>query len=244
VLVQGLATVRDSDLQAGCDRYVRSAMNKIPSAYKGQPGFLLRRQAWYFTRIWVLVTPLRILWWPGGRLDETPKRWDAPEGTSAPPSDPAPKGPGLGSWQEDPADWRAAAKHAPDLGAPVLTVAGTDGFPVPFRMHGATTTESGFDLKVPAGMPAPAQGPACLTFHAHAEEFTGQENIVFVGQVEKSGDQGHFKVERLLPDFSLAGNKLQVTMAFFSAARKLNPRLKQEAARRGQAVPQVNLPGK
>lgn len=37
VLVQGLATVRDSDLQANTDRYVEQSMAKFPEAYAGQP---------------------------------------------------------------------------------------------------------------------------------------------------------------------------------------------------------------
>jgi hypothetical protein len=89
-LVQGLATVRDADLQANTDRYVRLGMAKLPDTYEGQPKFMLRTLAWYFARIWVQVTPTRILWWPEGRIDEPPREWTAPEGTSAPPSDPAP----------------------------------------------------------------------------------------------------------------------------------------------------------
>jgi hypothetical protein len=205
---------------------------------------MLRRQAWYFARIWALVTPLRILWWPGGQTDAPPQRWDAPAGTTAPPSDPAPAGPGPGAWQDEPVAWQPAAERAGHLGAPVLTVIGSDGFPVPFRMHSATRAGDGFDLGVPAGMPAPAQGPACLTFHKHAEEFRGQENIVFVGQAQPTGSGAHFQVERVLPDFSLAGNGLQMALAFMRAGGRLNPRLRQEAARRNQAVPQVHLPGK
>src|SRR3954447_15241178 len=49
VLVQGLATVRDGDLQAGTDRYVRQSMVKLPGAYEGTPWFMLRRSGWYFT---------------------------------------------------------------------------------------------------------------------------------------------------------------------------------------------------
>jgi hypothetical protein len=35
VLVQGLATVRDANLQANTDRYVRLTMEKVPAAYRG-----------------------------------------------------------------------------------------------------------------------------------------------------------------------------------------------------------------
>jgi hypothetical protein len=35
VLVQGLATVRDCDLQANTDRYVRASMKRFPDAHEG-----------------------------------------------------------------------------------------------------------------------------------------------------------------------------------------------------------------
>ena len=49
-LVQGLATVRDANLQANIDRYVRLSMAKLPAVYDGQPRFVLRSLAWYFAR--------------------------------------------------------------------------------------------------------------------------------------------------------------------------------------------------
>ena len=82
VLVYGHGAVRDADLQANADKYIRLAMTKYPAAYKGQPKFLLKRQAWYFARIWIEVTPLKILWWPEGKIDETAREWTAP--TDAP----------------------------------------------------------------------------------------------------------------------------------------------------------------
>ena len=45
--------LRDADLQANTDRYVRLAMQKLPEATKGQPKFLLRRMRFYYARIWI-----------------------------------------------------------------------------------------------------------------------------------------------------------------------------------------------
>ncbi len=117
VLVQGLATVRDWDLQANTDRYVHRSMDKLPAATKGQPAFVLRRLAWYYARIWIEVTPLHMQWWERRSLDAPPRTWNAPEGTAAPLSDPAPSGLQPGAWI-DPAGvvahggaGRRAARH-------------------------------------------------------------------------------------------------------------------------------------
>ena len=77
-LVQGLATVRNADLQANTDRYVCLSLAKLRAVYEGQPRFVLRSlTCWYFARIWMEVTPMRILWWPLGRLGEPPRGWRA-----------------------------------------------------------------------------------------------------------------------------------------------------------------------
>src|SRR4051812_27082523 len=92
VLVQGLATVRDADLQANTDRYARLTLAKAPAAYRGQPRFMLRSIAWYFARIWIHLTPTRVWWWDSDSMTSEPSEWVAPPGTMAPPSDPAPPG--------------------------------------------------------------------------------------------------------------------------------------------------------
>lgn len=244
VLVLGLAAVRDANLQQNTDRYLRLSMRKLPNTYQGMPAFLLRRMPWYFVRIWVQVTPLRILWWPAGETEGEPQIWQAPTEIVAPTSDPAPTGKTPGVWKEGPADWRPGAHVAVQtLGDPILTVITTDGFPLPFRVRNATLAPDGIRLHVPAGMPAPVTGPACLTFHTHPERFTGQQNMVFVGQVQPAATGCVFTVERQLGDWSLAGSRLQITWDFFRNGRKLAPRLAAEAARRGQPVPQIRLPG-
>jgi hypothetical protein len=242
-LVYGLATVRDHDLQANTDHYIRVSFQKLPHTYSTMPAFMLKRMAWYFARIWICVTPVRIVWWPGGDLNHTPQVWYAPEGTAAPPSDPAPTGDGLGAWMEPPQDWREGAAYAVRaLGTPVLTVVDSDGWPVPLRTLGASATPDGFRLTLGTGMPLSPNGRACLTFHTHAAHFDGQENMVFVGSVTTEGTTAQFSVERRIGDWSLKGNLLTKSLGFLNKGRALRPRLEAEAARRGQRVPTINLP--
>ncbi|MCW5849221.1 MAG: hemerythrin [Anaerolineae bacterium] len=242
VVVQGVATVWDRDLQANTDRYLGLSAARFPHLYKGMPAFMLRQLGWYYTRIWMGVTPLRITWWPGGRLDQPPQRWEAPSGTVAPPSDPAPQGKSPAAWTEPPQEWRTAAHYAvKKLGMPVVTLVDADGFPYPIRARHVSLTADGFGLRLPTGAPV-LSGPACLTFHAHPEVFTGQEHRLFVGQVT-TNDQGvRFVGERQVADWSLGNNALTRMWSFMGTQGKLKPRLAAEASRRGQPVPEVRLP--
>lgn len=244
VLVHGLASVRDADLQANTDRYVRLSLAKSPAGFKGTPGFMLKRLPWYFARIWIEVMPFRILWWPAGQTDELPQTWQAPAETQARPSDPSPAGKPFPAWKEPPADWRPNASHAAQkLGLPILTTVDTDGYPVPVRVKSSSLTSEGFRLDMPAGVSITPQGRACLTFHSHPEVFARQENKAFIGQVTPA-DEGSclFTVERALADWSLAGSRFSAARSFFSHGRLLVPRLEAEAERRGQAVPVIHVP--
>ena len=106
VLVQGLAAVRDADLQGNLDRYVKLAEAKYPETTKGIPKVVLARMAYYYARIWVEVTPLRVRWWPDRRLSAPPSEWVAPAATPRPASDPPPTGPPPPAWRPPPTDWR------------------------------------------------------------------------------------------------------------------------------------------
>ena len=241
VLVQGVATVRDADLQANTDRYVRSVLAKTPDAFLGIPSFLLRRLDWYFSRIWIQVMPTRMWWWRSRSLAEEPGEW-ADSTSVAPPSDPAPPRQQPPAWLEAPADWRTAAQaSAGRLGHPDLSWVGPDGFPlaVPVR---AELTGPGFRLRFGRCLPGVPQGRACLTFHSHPARFTGQENHSFVGDISASGLDGFFCVDRLLPDVSLTGNRLSAALGLLGQGRRLAPRLQAEAVRRGQPVPRIRLP--
>jgi hypothetical protein len=242
VLVQGLATVRDADLQATTDRYVRETRAKMPETYRGVPTFALRSMNWYFARIWIAVTPLRITYWPEGRLDREPERWIAPEGTTAPPSDPAPQGKALPARTEAPSDWRPFADRAERLGAPVLTVVDEQGWPLAVRTQAAERTADGFTVVLPAGVTV-AAGAACLTAHWHTPGMTQQENVVLLGSAQPVGNgRVHVRVDRALEDWSIVERtRLGRTLGLMRKGKALRERLAVEAARRGQPVPGVRV---
>jgi hypothetical protein len=246
VLVQGLATVRDADLQSNTDRYVRVSMEKLPDATKGQPRFVLRRLAWYYARIWIEVTPLHIRWWPSRRLEGPTRAWDAPEGTAAPLSDPAPSGKQPDPWLSPPASWRRAAKSSERLPLHDLTVIDGNGFPLCLPVTGTEPAARGYRLHLGEAAPTVGAGPACLTMHAHAVPFTGQENRTIMGTVEPGADGGtlSFAAERALADWSIVGGRLRSGVGFLAKGRRLGPRLRAEAQRRFQPVPEVRLPGR
>jgi hypothetical protein len=244
-LVMGLATVRDRDLQANTDRYVNASLTRLAGMYRGVPSLLLQHQAWYFARIWIQVTPLRVLWWPEGNLDAPPHSWKAPAGLEVPPSDPPPAGKAPPSGAKAPADWHAGATAAlRRYGPPVLTVVDEEGFPAPVRVRQASLAPEGFRLDVPVGIPFPLQGPACLTFHTHSQTFTTQENTVFAGTVTRTGAGVWFAVKRQLADWSVGRSRLTAAWSFVARGHQLRNRLAPEAVRRGQDIPQVHLPGK
>lgn len=243
VLVQGLATVCDRDIQANTDRYVRVALAKLPAAYRGVPPFILRRLTGYFARIWIKVTPTQIWWWESASLDQPPKQWTAPATTMAPPSDLAPPGKQPAAWLEPPTDWRALAERATSqLHHRDVAWVDSNGFPLSVPVLDAQRSDNGFRLRLGDHVPATPDGPACLTFHDHQEVFTGQENHTFIGTVTSEGGDCVFAVEKALAGFSLAGSRFKRTVYFLNSVRRLSPRVASEAARRSQPVPTIHLP--
>ena len=244
VLVQGLATVRDSDLQANTDRYAAWSSAKLPETTKGRPRFVLRRMGWYYARIWIEVTPLHVRVWPGRALEEPPGEWHAPEDTAAPLSDPAPPGAAPPPWIAPAHDWRPLLAHAlARLPLADVTVVADNGFPLCLPTTGAALVDGGVSLRIGPGAPAFEPGPACLTVHGHDPLFRNQENHTVVGTLERAGEGWLLRVERALGDWSLAGGSLRMSLGFLSKGPALRRRLRAEAARRDQPVPSVRFPG-
>ncbi|MBB6551747.1 hemerythrin [Nonomuraea rubra] len=238
VLVQGRATVRDADLQANTDRYVRESLAKTPAGFAGLPWFLVKRLTWYFARIYVEVTPERLTWWPGGDLTRAPQTWVCPPGVAVPPSDPAPTGPRLPGRSTPPADWRPYARRAERLGRPEVSLL-AGGLPVTVPAREFTATAGGYEVRLPAGVEA-ASGPVCLTFHQYGPGMRWQENVVMVGAATAAGDRLSVTVERALPDWSLPSDRRG--RSFLEHGSQLRRRLKAEAGRRSQPVPEVRRP--
>ncbi len=244
VLVQGHAAVRDADLQANTDRYARVAMAKLPGATKGQPKFLLKRMRFYYARIWIEIVPQRISWWDGRELASAPRTWQAAPNRALPASDPAPSGRQPAAWLSPPSDWRGiAARALRELPFADLTFVDGEGYPVCVPVRAGELAGEDVPLRIGAGAPELRAGPACLTVHGHDERFTTQENHTLIGSLEPAGEGGpRLRVERALADWSLTGNRAQIAIGFMRKGRLLTPRLKGEAARRGQPVPDVRLP--
>lgn len=241
VLVLGKAAVRDSDLQANTDRYLERSRRKIPAAIRA-PWFVLGAQSWYWTRMWIEVTPVKILWWQHKKLGDPPRVWEA-DGIEPKRSDVRPPGRTPGPWQKvDGRTWREHATYSiARIGNPCLTFV-HDGWPVPLPVTELKAAPDGFYLRLPQGIPLAPEGRVCVTFQTHAERFVGQDNSAFVGSIEPEGDRWRVAVERRLGDFNLPGGRLKRTRLFLGYGRKLRPRLEAECRRRKQAVPQIRRP--
>jgi Pyridoxamine 5'-phosphate oxidase len=242
VLVQGHAAVRDADLQRNTDRYVRLSAAKYPATIKGIPNSVLGKLGYYYARIWIEVTPLRVRWWPDRDLISEPREWLASADTVLPDSDPPPTGAAPPPWRQPPVDWRPVADHALNrLTLSDLTFVDVDGFPVCVPVTLGPLEGDRITVRLGSGAPELLDRPACLSFHTHAEVFAGQDNRTLVGHLLQDERCWTFVIERALGDWSAPGNKLQVTMAFLRKGPKLAPRVKRESARRNQAVPKVRL---
>ena len=234
VLVQGAAEVDDRDLEANRSRYARESAVKLPAVAKMMPPAPLQRYlSWYFTRIYVRVRPERVYVWPAGDASAEPTLFDAhmDEVRSGHSEEQErfhaePVG-GASTW----------AARLQELGTTyrtgVLSIVCPDGFPfsvrVPVRVDAAARW-----IRIegePAGIPL-QPGLACLTAHAHSEDFTWQQNFQVRGDLV-SAEGGWVLIPRkLVGGFELPRSRLATLRANAAKARRFRRTAKRELASR------------
>jgi hypothetical protein len=190
VLVQGIAHVDDADLDANRERYIRESLVKLPATRKMHPPKFMRGPLnWYYARIYVEVRPERVFVWPSGDLTSAPDIHDSHleevrSGHAEEPVEPHAAATG-GEVAWDSRISELGSRHP----MAVLSWVGPDGFPIAVRLPVALD-ESARRIRLdgyPAGLPL-AEGRACLTAHAHAEDFSWQENFQVRGDLVELGE--------------------------------------------------------
>jgi hypothetical protein len=229
ISVAGLATVRDTNLQANMNRYISENILAPFVSPKVVDYNLTRQAVWYFTRILVLTTPTHIRWWNNpAEMDKQPQEWRAPAGTAAPKSDPVPPGAPSEAPKWPQPSWQDLAKQALGRnGFGHLTMLDANGHPLSIRARECKAHNDGFLVTVPKGAPW-SKGQASLSFE-------GLEN--FLGEISLENGQGVLRVARALPILPLMADVNEVLSPKPDTKAALMKRLEHEAKRRGQPIP-------
>lgn len=233
ISISGMATVKDQDLQNNLVRYLSETAYTLPH---DPPWPLARKAIWYWARIFIEVIPKTICWWNRPcEMESLPNRWDAPEELSVRSSDPAGDSPKSRSPDWEILPWESLARQALARSAPShLSIVDKDGFPKVVCTRLIKTSESGFTLSVPRGLPWECVGSACITFG-------GVET--FLGKIEtlNSFNELEFYVEKVLPIFSMTKDMRNLWNPDHNTRKELMQRLFSELGRRKCKLPVVPI---
>lgn len=233
VLVQGSAHVDDADLEANRRRYERESAEKLPGAVKPPPGPLRKLIGWYYLRIYVHIRPERVYVWPHGDLGAEPQLYDThmEEVRSGHSEEPAgfhaaPEG-GTRVWDDRIRELGSRYRTA------VLSIVCPDGFPFSIRVP-ISVDPGAQTIRVEADPDAvPLQpGLACLTAHAHDDEFTWQHNFQVRGDLVRGESGWALEPHRLVGGFELPKSRLESLRVNAAKARRFHRIAKRELARR------------
>src|SRR3954463_7982077 len=205
VLVQGIARVDDSDLEANRRRFEDEMARKLPALHALAPtGPMKRFFSWYYDRIYLHVRPERVYVWSRGEVEAEPALYDAhveevrsghneePEEGHAPPEG------GMDVW--DPRLDRLGTDDA----TAVLAFVGPDGFPFAVRVP-VRADQAAHVVRIeadPVGAPIEA-GPACLCAHSHAEDLTWQHSFQVRGDLVEEGSSFVLHPHRIVAGLQL-----------------------------------------
>jgi hypothetical protein len=234
VLVQGSADVDDNDLEANRDRYGRESLEKLPGTAKLQPPEAVKRFLdWYYMRIYVHVRPERVYVWPGGDASAEPALYGAhvEEVRSGHSEEPArfhanPEG-GVSSWDGRIGELGTSYQTA------VLSIVCPDGFPFSARLP-IHVDEAARWIRIegePTGIPL-QPGLACLTAHAHHDDFHWQQNFQVRGDLVFVDGHWALVPHKLVGGFEIPASRFDALRANFAKARRFRRTAKRELARR------------
>jgi hypothetical protein len=235
VLVQGTATIDDSDLEANRARYVQDAAAKSGGAERVPPESVQRRFAWYFTRIYVHVRPERVYLWPDGDPSREPELLDShmEEVRSGHDEEPGvslaePAG-GSGRWEPRMTELGDVYDTA------VLSFVAPDGFPFAVRVPVTADRRSRLvhiDAD-PVGAPL-HPGLACVTAHDHEPDLKWRRNFHVRGDLVRRREGWALVPHRLVPGFELPpGGALTRTVMNIGKIRRFRRTARRELRSRG-----------
>jgi hypothetical protein len=235
VLVQGMATVDDRDLDANRERYFRESGDKLPATKSMHPPEFVRKSlGWYYTRIYVHVRPERVYVWsdcdPAAEpelldthMDEVRSGHDEePETSPLPPSGAA------AVW-----DPRLDDLGTGSFRTAVLSIVAPDGFPFSIRLPVKADKAARcirFDVDA-LGVPV-APGRACLTAHFHEPEFAWQSNFQVRGDFLERDGQWTFVPHKYVGGFNVPKGRVAVAREIMTKTIRFRTKAKSELARR------------
>jgi len=228
VLVQGVARVDEEDLAANRERYRREGKIKLPKANERLPPPALDRfMSWYVDRIYVHVTPERILVWPKGDISAQPEViGELPAGAPVAPQ-PAPSGGGI---------WEPRIEQlGTQYPTAVLAVAGADGFPFAARVPVHADRAAGLvRIEAAPDEMALAPGRACLTAHVHGPEFEWQRNFQVRGALVEADGGWALQPRKLVGGFEVPETQVAILRENFKKVMRYRKTAKRELAKRGR----------
>jgi Pyridoxamine 5'-phosphate oxidase len=225
VLLQGYARVDEEDLAANRERYRREGKAKLPKANERMPPAALDRfMSWYVDRIYVHVTPERIVVWPKGDIAAEPEViGELPPGEAAQ----APAVPSGFAWEP------RIEQIGTQYPTAVLAVVGPAGFPFAARVPVHADRAAGLVRigAVPNGMTL-APGRACLTAHVHGPEFEWQRNFQVRGALVEADGGWALQPHKLVGGFEVPETQVAILRENFKKVMRYRKIAKEELARR------------
>ena len=234
VLVQGAAEVDDDDLEANRQRYERESLQKLPALESLTPPAPVRRMmSWYYTRIYIHVRPERVYAWPQGDVSREPELFGAhmEEVRSGHSEEPeryhADPGGGASSWHPR---LRELGSTFPTA---VVSIVSPDGFPFSIRVPVAVDEASRWIRLEGELTGVPLQpGLACLTAHAHGDDFSWNQNFQVRGDLVFAEDHWVLRPRKLTGGIEAPRSRLAMLRQNAAKARRFRRTAKRELARR------------